>query len=167
MSEALTIRDRIESRITALLVGVGGIASGNVQRFHEAGNRPVVDADNNPPEAWIVVLGGDESASDEGAVGMTECTMEIEVEIHIRRIEGDTESLTAVANRWLSRVELALPMKFDDVLTESGGTQIAHRIRKTGSDSYRAVVEGQPEIVAVLSAEIDYRHPLGQPTTIA
>lgn len=157
MAEAITIKERIERRIEAIVGAIAGI--GTVERWDARGNT----RDN----LSAVIIAEDEVAADgaQGNPGTTTNTLEVTVELLIAQAPkaDDTESGSFVHNRWLGNLKAALTA--DERLVEPDTSEpLAVDVRVTGT-SQPPLEEGQSEFFAVLVLEVTYDETRNNPYT--
>tara|TARA_Y100000310_G_scaffold196868_1_gene196946 strand:- start:712 stop:1209 length:498 start_codon:yes stop_codon:yes gene_type:complete len=147
MAETLSVRERIERRVLALVGAISGV--GTVSRFSEFGN---------PTGHLDVVLIADDEDAQPGGHGPTDITtiqMTLVAELFIAQPQNGTEETTAfVISRWVRNIKAAILA--DPTLIEVATSEpLANWLRYVGLDRL-SLTEHQSEIVVPIVFEIEY-----------
>lgn len=169
MPNNLSIRERIERRIIAIVQAISGI--GTVYRWDGRSLRdPSSGLGVNSSGEKImlghldaVVFSDDESAAPGGLGngGFTDKTLELSVQVNVQLAEDDTDSDAACVNRWALFLETALTA--DPRITASG-VRLATDSRITRIEN-PPVTETQPETMVIVRMEANYTHYRNDPST--
>ncbi len=146
--ERLTLRERIERNVLATLAAITGI--GTVERW---------DARSNTRSALSVVIRADDETAvrDEQPYGTIMKYLPLDVAITLAQDEDGSANTSAIINRWLGNLEAAL-------IADPRRGELAHDTDVVGTVSPDSS-DDQPECVATLQIEIQYRHPKTDPYT--
>lgn len=168
-TEILSIRERIERRLAAIVRGISGI--GRVFRWDMRGPRDPdtelgVDSEGKRPSMQhldALIAPDDESAAEDGQGGMGggTTTKTLPVEIFLKLAQDETHAmLTArLINRWLLRLETALMA--DPVLQEAAGECNEERLAvsmRTVAIASPPIEFGQREVMVGIRVEVTYMH---------
>ena len=147
MAEKITVRERIERRLVAVLEGVSGI--GTVERWQMHGQS---GADLSAV-LWI-----DDESAEEGGTGSTPVTdahVTVWVGLLVAQVKGDEESSAQVYSRWLGKIKEAVLA--DPSLVEPGTSEpLAVDVRWTAALA-PPVVEDQPQFFLIVGFEVTYQ----------
>lgn len=152
---SLTVRENIFANIKTVLAGItvaGGYANtiGSVQRWNQNGN-------NLKSVPAIIIKSGPETKSPVRSYNLTDCRLNVMLDLWIREAETSTDDSEIVMNSLFGDIEKILNLD----ITRGGYARDTRILSATPFET----VEGEPLFGLAIELEIIYAHKQTDPYT--